>query len=138
VAVHPELVDRMREALSPPSGMPDPGVLTSLLDGVHPSDLAAILDELTLPEAEQVFARLDDARAAEALSQVASATSRDLIQTSPPDRVARLLGLLPMDEAAELVAAAGEAGQRALDSLSDIEARDVERLLEYPERPDVS
>ena len=59
------LIDQIREALGQHGRPMDVRAIPSLVAPMHPSDIAAILDELTLPEAERVFALLDDERAAD-------------------------------------------------------------------------
>jgi magnesium transporter len=101
---------------------------------LHPSDLAAILDELTLPEAERVFALLDDERASAALAQVAPTTRRHLVQTSPPRHVAAQLGRMEMDDVADVASDLDDDEvKRLLALLPGGSAREVEQLLEYPE-----
>jgi magnesium transporter len=106
----------------------------SALAGLHPSDVAFVLDELTLPEALVLFETLDDPLAAEALDEVVPETNRYLVENSPRDRIAALLDLLPMDDAAEVVSEVGEeeAGP-LLARLSPADAREVTDLLAYPE-----
>ena len=129
------LIDQIREALGQRGRSMDVRAIPTLVGSLHPSDLAAILDELTLPEAERVFALLDDERAAEALAQAAPATRRHLVQTSPPTHVAAQLGHMEMDDAADVVGDIGddEESRQILALLPGGSARDVERLLEYPE-----
>lgn len=128
------LIDQIREALGQRGRSMDVRAIPTLVGSLHPSDLAAILDELTLPEAERVFALLDDERAAEALAQAAPATRRHLVQTSPPTHVAAQLGRMEMDDAADVVGDIGDDESREiLALLPGGSARDVERLLEYPE-----
>ena len=128
------LIDDIRAALGQHGGAMDPASAHALLRGLHPSDVAFILDELTLPEAERVFGLIDDDRAAEALTQVAPATRRHLLQTASSARTANLLRRLPMDEVAEVVSEAGSDAGRVLALMSLNDARDVERLLEYPDQ----
>lgn len=128
------LIDQIREALGQRGRAMDVRTIPTLVGSLHPSDLAAILDELTLPEAERVFALLDDERAAEALTQAAPATRRHLVQTSPPRHLAAQLGHMEMDDAADVVGDIGDDESRQiLALLPGGSARDVERLLEYPE-----
>ena len=128
------LIDQIREALGQRGRAMDVRAIPTLVGPLHPSDLAAILDELTLPEAERVFALLDDERAAEALAQAAPATRRHLVQTSPPTHVAAQLDRMEMDDAADVVGDIGdEESRQILALLPGGSARDVERLLEYPE-----
>ncbi|MBS1816732.1 MAG: magnesium transporter [Acidobacteria bacterium] len=129
------LIEHIREALGQRGRAMDVRAIPTLVASLHPSDLAAILDELTLPEAERVFALLDDERAAEALAQAAPATRRHLIQTSPPTHVAAQIGRMEMDDAADVVADIGDDESREiLALLPGGSARDVERLLEYPDQ----
>lgn len=129
------LIDQIREALGQRGRSMDVRAIPTLVGSLHPSDLAAILDELTLPEAERVFALLDDERAAEALAQAAPATRRHLVQTSPPTHVAAQLGRMEMDDAADVVGDIGDDESRQiLALLPGGSARDVARLLEYPEQ----
>jgi len=128
------LIDQIREALGQHGRPMDVRAIPSLVAPLHPSDLAAILDELTLPEAERVFALLDDDRAAEALAQAAPATRRHLVSNSPPTHVAAQLGRLEMDDVADVVSDIGDdEGKQLLALLPGGSARDVEQLLEYPE-----
>ena len=128
------LIDQIREALGQRGRAMDVRAIPTLVGSLHPSDLAAILDELTLPEAERVFALLDDERAAEALAQAAPATRRHLVQTSPPTHVAAQLGRMEMDDAADVVGdISDDESRQILALLPGGSARDVARLLEYPE-----
>jgi magnesium transporter len=131
--MYEDLIHRIRQALGERRGVMNTAAVADLMATFHPSDVAAILDELTLPDAERVFAILDDERAAEALAQVAPTTSRHLLRYAPGDRILALLRRLPMDDMAEVVADAGELGQRMLASLPNASAHDVEQLLLYPE-----
>lgn len=128
------LIEQIREALGRHGGAMNTRSVRDLIAGLHSSDVAFLLDELTLPEAECVFATLDDDRAADAMSQVAPTTNRHLIQTSSTNRILTLLRRLPIDEVAEVVAEAGEQGKRLLTLMPGARAQEVGRLLEYPEQ----
>jgi magnesium transporter len=128
------VIQDIRSALGEHAGAIDMEKLNSLVEGLHASDLAFILDELSLPEAERVFTLLDDDRAADALSQVAESTKRHLLEVSPPSRTANLLRRLAVDDLAQAVSAAGDDGDRILELVAPADARDVERLLDYPEQ----
>ncbi|HEY7791817.1 MAG TPA: magnesium transporter [Vicinamibacterales bacterium] len=132
--MHDTLIEQIREALGQHGRAMNVRRIPALIEGLHPSDLAVILDELTLPEAERVFSLIDDVHAAEALSQVSPETNRHLVETTPTRRMLAMLRRLPMDEAAEVVAEAGDEGKRLLSLMPEPSARDVEQLLEYPEK----
>jgi magnesium transporter len=133
-AMYEALIDQIREALGKSGRAINVRAIPSLVARLHPTDLAAILDELTLPESERVFALLDDERAAEALAQVAPATRRHLVQNSPLRHVAAQLGRLEMDDVAAVASDLDdEEVKQLLALLPGGSAREVERLLEYPE-----
>jgi magnesium transporter len=132
-AIEP-IIERLRLALGQGNRTLDPKALETALDGLHPSDIAFILDELTLPEALAVFARVDETRAAEVLASVSPETNRYLVENSPRERIVRLLDIMPMDDAAAVVSEVGEA--EAAPLLADLPATDaaeVQELLAYPE-----
>lgn len=131
--MHETLIDQIREALGQRGRAMDIRAIPSLVASLHPSDLAFVLDELTLPEAERVFALLDDDLASATLAEVAVPTRRHLLETSPPAHVAAQLGRMPMDDVAEVVADAGDHGRELLALLPGGSARDVAQLLEYPD-----
>ena len=132
--MHETLVEDIRAALGQHGGGLDTARVRAVVSAVHASDLAFVLDELTLPEAERVFLLLDDDRAAEALARVAPTTNRHLLQVLSPTRAVELLRRLPMDEAAEVVSEAGVDGARLLGMMSGAAASDVERLLGYADQ----
>jgi magnesium transporter len=132
--MHEALIEQIREALGQRGRAMDIRAIPSLVAALHPSDLAFVLDELTLPEAERVFALLDDERAAEALAEVAPATRRHLVISSPPSHVAAQFGRMSMDDVADVVADVGDEARQLLALLPGGSARDVARLLEYPEQ----
>lgn len=127
------LIEQIRAALGQGGRAMDVRAIPSLVAPLHPSDLAFVLDELTLPEAERVFALLDDERAAEALAEVAPATRRHLVSTSPPSHVAAQFGRMSMDDVADVVSDVGEDAREALALLPGGSAQDVATLLQYPE-----
>jgi magnesium transporter len=128
------LINDIRAALGPHGGEPNDAAVQSLVRGLHPGDLAFVLDQLTLPEAARVFRLLDGDRAAETLAHVAPTTKQHLLHALRPAEVVDLLRRLPMDEAAEVVTEAGPGGHHLLGIMSGAAARDVERLLEYPDQ----
>jgi magnesium transporter len=112
----------------------DMNAVTETLKGLHPSDIADLLDELTLPEALFVFNCLDDTRAAEVLDEVSPETNRYIIENAPRERVLRLLNSLPMDDVAEVVSELdAEEAAPLLANLEAEDAKEVKELLAYPE-----
>ncbi len=111
--------------------------LNTILQGKHPADIALSLDQMLPKEAQLVFSALDTERAAEVLDELPPILSRFLTDNSLPSRVAEMLDLLPMDDAAEIISEASPAQQgkllAELDSRSPEDAADVRELLAYGE-----
>ncbi|MCC6442967.1 MAG: magnesium transporter [Armatimonadetes bacterium] len=129
------LVTKLHSALGQGGASLDTQAVLEALDRLHPSDIADLLDELSLPEAQAVFDLLPDEHAAEVLDEVVPDTNRYLVEHSPHERIVKLLDILPMDDAAEVVAEVGE--QEAAPFLADLamqDAREVTELLAFPER----
>lgn len=134
------LIDQLRAALRLPTEAERDAALRAAVESRHPADIALAMEELTYPEALAVFVRLDEARAAEALDELANDPDllRYLIANSRPGHIAALLDRLPMDDAAEVVADASPEQAEAL--LTDLTARapadaaEVRELLSYGER----
>jgi magnesium transporter len=108
--------------------------LTVLLAGLHPADIADLLDTLDEAERMQVFALLDPVTASEVLDETLDDTTLELIEAVPDERVADLLEILPMDDAAELLAELPP--QLSGDLLALMEpddATEVQKLLAYEE-----
>lgn len=133
-----DLVERLRAALHPAEKGDGGSDLRAALRDRHPADIAEAMKPLDFPEALQVFNGLDDARAAEVLDELDPELSRYLTASAPSERIAGLLGRLPMDDAAEVLAEAspGEV-PRLLADLSrraPEDAAEVRELLSYAER----
>lgn len=127
-------IERLRPALGEGTRRLDAAEVRDVLAGLHPSDVAAVLDALTLPEAAAVFELLPDDLAAEALDKVLPETNRYLVEHSSHNRIVTLLDLLPMDEAAEVLEEVGaEEAEQLLADLPAVEKAAVEELLAYPE-----
>lgn len=115
------------------------GIDTTLqesLAGAHPADLAEVMERLNKEDALRVFRALDAERAAEALDELDSETARFFLDQEVPERIAALLDLLPMDDAAEVLAesATPERQEALLRQWTDPEdAAEVRELLSYPQ-----
>ncbi|MCC6484180.1 MAG: magnesium transporter [Armatimonadetes bacterium] len=134
VDIH-QTIDTIKHALRRPYSKHSPAALGAILQELHPSAIAFILDELDLPHALRAFEALPDEEAAEVLDEVSPTTNRYLISNSPRDRILRLLNILPMDDAAELLSEYGEEeSQPLLATLAKSDSKQVHKLLAYPER----
>ncbi|GIW08018.1 MAG: magnesium transporter [Dehalococcoidia bacterium] len=111
-----------------------PGVRHAKLAALHPGDLAQIMDEVAAPQAREIVAALDEARAADAVEDidpklavsvvggVNPEQAADILEEMGDDAAADVLGDLPPDEA--------EAILRRMDP-EDAEA--VRTLMSYPD-----
>jgi magnesium transporter len=115
--------------------------LITLLDGVHPADIAEAMNQLSDEDALAVFRVLDNARAAEVLDEIDADTARYLLDKDLPDRIADLLDILPMDDAAEVVAEISESNPEQAEALMESlrerapeDAAEVQELLSYREQ----
>jgi magnesium transporter len=130
-----EIIGKLRHALGKGAAPLDMKAVTDIVGDLHPSEIAEILDELSLPEAQAVFDLLHDERAAEVMDEADPETNRYLVEHTPHARIVRILDNLPMDDLAELVAEVGES--KAAPLLADLVpkgAREVKELLAFPER----
>lgn len=128
------IIEQLRLALGKGDAPLNAQAVVEALEGLHPSDIADILDALTLPEALAVFQMLPDDRAAETLDEASPDTNRYLVENSPRERIIRLLDILPMDDAAEIVSEVGAVDAAPLlADLTPADAQEVRELLAYPE-----
>ncbi len=109
--------------------------LVKALEGHHPADLAEVMERLINEDAIRVFRALDSERAAEVLDELDQQKARYLLDNEVPERIAALLDLLPMDDAAGVLAesATPERQEVLLSQWTDQEdADEVRELLSYP------
>ncbi|NOZ06558.1 MAG: magnesium transporter [Chloroflexi bacterium] len=109
-------------------------VVQSLLKGVHPADIADLLDALDDEVRSWVFSLLDDRIASEVLDEALDESTLDLVESAPGERIADLLEELPSDDAAELLSELPPDQAETLISLMEPEeASEVAELLRYDE-----
>lgn len=132
------LTEQLRAALRVPGGAGGDLALTAVLRGKHPADIAEAMIELSNPEALAAFNWLDNERAASVLPELEPDTRSYLIDNAPAGRIADLLDLLPMDDAADVVAEAAEDDPEQAEELlgelaerSPEDAAEVRELLDY-------
>jgi magnesium transporter len=134
------LAESLHAALRVPLASGGDLAMTACLRGKHPADIAEAMTTLSNPESLAVFNWLDNERAASVLPELEPDTRRYLIDNAPAGRIADLLDLLPMDDAADVVAEAAEDDpEQAEELLGELaerapeDAAEVRELLDYEE-----
>jgi CBS domain-containing protein len=109
-------------------------VARSAVAGLHPADLAEILEDLDRRERAVLFRELPVETAADALEEVEPDLQRELLQVLEPAKAADVLEEMQADDAADLLADLPERqSAELLAGMEPAEAREVRQLLEYDE-----
>ncbi len=104
------------------------------LSGLHPADIADIVEELSPAEREAVFETLDEGVAAEALEEVEPKLQRSIVESLDEDRVADIVEEMDPDAAADLLGDLTEEKSDAiLEEMEPEQREEVEDLLEHKE-----
>ncbi len=132
-----QLPKRLRDALRAPSGAGGDIGLTAATQNARSEDIAEALRDLSKPEVLAVFNWLDNPRAGEVLTDLEPDFVRYILANAPPSRIADLLDLMPMDDAAWVISEA-EPEQAAvfmtqLQARAPDDAEHVRELLTYPD-----
>lgn len=112
----------------------DMTALRELLVGVHPADIADILDELEPEKAVIIFEMLSIEVGSEVLDETGSLVRQELLEKVDEERLADLLDELPSDDAAEFLEdLPDELSDRLIGLMEPEEAAEVQQLLSYEE-----
>ena len=104
------------------------------LSGLHPADIADIVEELSPAEREAVFETLDEEVAAEALEEVEPKLQRSIVESLDEERVAEIVDEMDPDAAADLLGDLSEEKSDAiLEEMEPEQREEVEDLLEHKE-----
>jgi magnesium transporter len=104
------------------------------LSKLHPSDIAAILEELAPAEREAIFTSLPEETAAETLEEVGPKLQKELLQGLDSEKAADIVEEMDPAAAADLLAELTDAESEAiLEEMEPEERQDVEELLEHDE-----
>ena len=99
---------------------------------LHPSDIAAILEELAPAEREAIFTSLPEETAAETLEEFEPKMQKALLQGLKSERVADIIEEMDPGAAADLLGKLSEEESDAiLEEMEPEERQDVEELLEF-------
>jgi magnesium transporter len=104
------------------------------LAGLHPADIADIVEDLSPAEREAVFETLDEEVAAEALEEVEPKLQKSIVESLDEDRVADIVEEMDPDAAADLLGDLSEEKSDAiLEEMEPEQREEVEELLEHHE-----
>src|SRR5580658_10126936 len=104
------------------------------LAGIHPSELADILEELAPAEREAVFSSLDEEVAAETLEEVEPKLQKALLEKLDKERIADIVEEMDPGAAADLLSELPDYQSDAiLEEMEPAERQEVEELLEFDE-----
>lgn len=106
--------------------------LRVLLANIHPTDIAHLLDDLSLEDGVVVFELLPVDIGSEVLDETHSLVRQELVEKVDDERLADLLEELPMDDAAEFLEdLPDEISDRLIGLMEPEEAEEVRELLAY-------
>ncbi|HEY4356656.1 MAG TPA: CBS domain-containing protein [Acidobacteriaceae bacterium] len=99
---------------------------------LHPSDIAAILEELAPAEREAIFTSLPEETAAETLEEIEPKMQKELVQRMDSERAADIIEEMDPGAAADLLSGlSDEESEAILEEMEPEERHDVEELLEF-------
>ena len=107
----------------------------SMLEEMHPADLADIVEELAPAEREAIFETIDSEVAADALSEVEDPKMQaSILEALEPEKAADIVEEMAPDEAADILSELeDETSEGILDEMDTTEKTEVEELLEFRE-----
>lgn len=119
---------------------PDPqrrlrlNISNQMLEGMHPADLADIVEELGSAEREAIFETIDSEVAAEALSEIDPKMQASILESLEPEKAADIVEEMAPDQAADVLAELEEeTSEEILDEMDSAPKTEVRELLEYEE-----
>lgn len=119
---------------------PDPqrrlrlNISNRLLEGMHPADLADIVEDLTPEHREAIFENIDSEVAAEALSEVDPGIQASILESLETEKAAEIVEEMAPDEAADVLAELEEeTTEEILEEMEHEPKQEVRELLEFKE-----
>lgn len=104
------------------------------LEGLHPADLADIVEELSPEERGAIFETIDSEVAADALSEVEPKMQASILESLETEKAAEIVEEMAPDEAADALAELEEETSEEILEEMDVEPKaEVRELLEYEE-----
>jgi magnesium transporter len=130
-----ELTNDFLETLKEDIARFDRDAVSAKIGELHPADIAEILDEVNLQEAQFIFRQLDDERGSEVLMELDEDVRESFLKSLSDEQIAEYVDQLDTDDAADLIAELPE--ERQEDVLAQVDddeqASDIADLLAYDE-----
>ncbi len=109
-------------------------ISNKLLEGMHPADLADIVENLGHEDRAALFQAMDSEAAAELLTEVNPELQPRIIESLEPDKAADILEEMEPSEAADVLnELEQERSEEILEEMEPKDAEQVEELLEFPD-----
>ncbi len=109
-------------------------ISNKLLEEMHPSDLAEIVEHLSPDDREAIFETIDSEVAAETLSEIDRDIQTSILESLETEKAAEIVEEMSPDEAADALGELeAEHSQEILDEMDDEPKEDIEELLEFAE-----
>lgn len=108
-------------------------ILRQIREGIHPTDLADLVDELTDEQKKELFELLSDEEAALIIQEMEEFDQVALLRLLTKHKASAILKEMAVDDATDLVAELPPDEAGALLSLIEEEAEEIKGLLKYPE-----
>jgi magnesium transporter len=106
----------------------------SKLHTLHPSDIAAIIEEMGNKSITELFSSLDEEKAADVFEELEPETQVQIIESLPVEKMADVLEKMPADEVADIMdELSDEKAEILLNEMEHESSQEVRELLEYPE-----
>lgn len=104
------------------------------LEGMHPADLADIVEDLGPAEREAIFETIDSEVAADALSEIHPKMQASILESLEPEKAADIVEEMAPDEAADVLSELEEQTSEDILDEMDLEPKtEVRELLEFEE-----
>ena len=109
-------------------------ISNKLLEGMHPADLADILENLGHEDRAAIFGNMDSEAAAELLTEVEPELQTRIIESLDADKAAEILEEMEPSEAADLLnELEEERSEEILDEMEQEDKQEVEELRDFPD-----
>jgi magnesium transporter len=146
--VPPRLVRRLQGRIPPNSIRwefcniiePDPqrrlrlNISNRLLEGMHPADLADIVEELSPEDRESIFENINSEVAADALTEVDPDIQASILESLETETAADIVEEMSPDHAADALSELGaETSEEILEEMENAPKTEVRELLEFEE-----